>query len=90
MKIVEVLEVFEAKLNFRAKMVKRLHYWQSKYGDSCRLIDRNNLWTIALVEKTPRKPRSDAGQERVNRTGFRHYNRLPRKLDELPTFYDKE
>jgi hypothetical protein len=43
---------------------------------------------IVLVKR--RKTRSDAGKERVNRTGFRRgMNPLPRNLDKIPTFYNR-
>jgi hypothetical protein len=97
MEIIEILESIEIKnSDDLTQLIERLKFWHNKTRDSklaCTTSKRGNVCRIVLVskEKKPRKTRSDAGKERVNRTGFRRgMNPLPRNLDKLPKFYNKD
>lgn len=93
MKIIRILESIEIKNpDDNAKKIDRLKFWVNELRDSeftFKIINEEMFCHIVLVKR--RKIRSDAGKERVNRTGFRRgMNPLPRNLDKIPTFHKKD
>ena len=99
MKIIKVLESKEvtnpvgySQETERLEFIERLIFWEKEFldsGFSCKLIREGVYWHIVLVKR--RKTRSDAGKERVNRTGYRRgMNPLPRNLDKIPIFIKKD
>lgn len=92
MKIIKILESIEVNNACdRTVLIERLKFWINETRDSefsCKEIRDGMYSHIVLVNR--RKTRSDAGKERVNRTGFRRgINPLPRNLDKIPAFYKK-
>lgn len=93
MKFIKELETIELKTPAdHAKKIERLKFWCSEYRETdfaVKTIKESSYIHIFLVER--RKTRSDAGKERVNRTGFRRgMNPLPRNLDKIFPFKKKD
>ena len=97
MKIIKVLETIELSdaandsEKYRRIMYERIMFWKDELTNSeftFKLIRENEFLHVVMIKR--RKTRSDAGKERVNRTGFRRgINPLPRNLDKVPPFEKK-
>ena len=98
MKIIKVLETIElsgiAKNSekYRSMMYERINFWKNELTNSeftFRFIHEDEFLHVVMIK--PRKTRSDAGKEKVNRTGFRRgMNPLPRNLDKVYPFKNKD